>query len=107
GALLNPQDGEVDSASLVRALAAAAASDTASVRTGVEVRALTSGETAVVLDTSAGEVRARSLLLATNAYTRQLVPSTPIAPVRGQMLASAPAPEVAIDRPTYANRGFQ
>ena len=54
-------------------------------------------------------VRARALVLATNAYAAQLVPAleTLIVPRRGQMLATAPL-EVRFDpRPVYANYGYQ
>jgi len=54
-------------------------------------------------------VRARSLVLATNAYAPRLVPALGdlIVPRRGQMLATAPL-EVRFDpRPAYANYGYQ
>lgn len=53
--------------------------------------------------------RARTLVLATNAYTPRLLPHLAplIAPRRGQMLATAPLDEVITTRPTYANWGYQ
>ncbi|HEV2105079.1 MAG TPA: FAD-dependent oxidoreductase [Candidatus Eisenbacteria bacterium] len=53
--------------------------------------------------------RARTLVLATNAYTPQLVPQLAplIAPRRGQVLVTAPLPEVIAPRPAYAHWGYQ
>ncbi len=52
---------------------------------------------------------ARTLVLATNAYTPQLLPhlGSLIAPRRGQMLATAPLAEVVTTRPVYAHWGYQ
>ena len=54
-------------------------------------------------------VRARTLVLATNAYVPQLVPALKplIMPRRGQMLATAPLAVRLDTRPVYANYGYQ
>jgi len=54
--------------------------------------------------TSRGLVRARTLVLATNAWTSRLCPALArlIAPRRGQMLATAPLGREVAPRPTYA-----
>ncbi len=46
------------------------------------------------------------MILATNAWTVELLPSIPITPVRAQMLASAPAPPL-IPCPVYAHWGHR
>jgi len=53
--------------------------------------------------------RARTLVLATNAYTPTLVPNLApiIAPRRGQMIATVPLDETITTRPTYAHWGYQ
>jgi gamma-glutamylputrescine oxidase len=59
----------------------------------------------------AGEhvARARTLVLATNAFTPRLLPhlAPVIAPRRGQVLATAPLDVVVTTRPTYAHWGYQ
>ena len=59
----------------------------------------------------AGErvARARTLVLATNAFTPKLLPhlGAVIAPRRGQMLATAPLGVQITTRPTYAHWGYQ
>lgn len=60
-----------------------------------------------VLRTRSGDVTAGKVLLATNAYTRHFLPSMPIVPRRGQMLATARLPHVVAPFPMYADRGYQ
>ena len=59
--------------------------------------------------TSRGVVRARTLVLATNAYTPRLCPALAplIAPRRGQIVATAPLGREVVSRPTYAHWGYQ
>jgi glycine/D-amino acid oxidase-like deaminating enzyme len=59
---------------------------------------------------AAGRVaRARTLVLATNAYTPRLLPhlATLIGPRRGQMMATAPLADVVTTRPVYAHWGYR
>lgn len=53
--------------------------------------------------------RARTLVLATNAFTPKLVPGLApiIAPRRGQVIATAPLDVTVTRRPTYAHWGYQ
>ena len=59
--------------------------------------------------TPAGLVRARTLVLATNAYAPRLCEPLArlIAPRRGQMLSTAPLEREVAPCPTYANWGYQ
>jgi gamma-glutamylputrescine oxidase len=47
------------------------------------------------------------VILATNAYTPQLVPSVKIQPIRAQMLATAPESTSVTDMPVYSNFGYR
>ena len=47
------------------------------------------------------------VILATNAYTPQLVPSVKIQPTRAQMLATAPESTSVTDMPVYSNFGYR
>lgn len=53
--------------------------------------------------------RARTLVLAMNAFTPRLVPhlAAVLAPRRGQVVATAPLPEMVFTRPAYAHYGYQ
>ncbi|NOT32700.1 MAG: FAD-binding oxidoreductase [Candidatus Eisenbacteria bacterium] len=59
--------------------------------------------------TAHGVVRARTVVIATNAYAPKLVPalSRLIAPRRGQLLCTAPIDRTIAARPTYAHWGYQ
>lgn len=103
-----PDDGELDPARFVRGVGAAACA--AGVRLHEESRvtrldAPAPGEVRAV--TAGGEVRASLALVATNAAAGELLPffADKVDPVRGQMLATAPAP-VLFDCPVYADHGY-
>ena len=105
-ALFNPRDGELDPAAAVERLVGGAPLD--SVAEGATVNTiepLAGG--GVRLETTAGVVSAGAVVLATNAYTSALLPNAPIAPVRGQMLASAPEPRRLFSCPVYSHWGYR
>lgn len=94
-------DGELHPVRWVRGLAAAAVTKGARIHESTRVDAVVSGEAR----TATGVVRAGAIVLCTNAYTAHLATSR-VRPVRGQMLATAPAAHV-FARPAYANRGYR
>lgn len=103
--LVNPRDGEVDPAAVVGALARLA--PLGAIREGVNVTAIQAGSTDVIVHAGASECRAGRVILATNAYTPQLLPQVAIQPRRGQMLASAPDAARLCDLPTYSHFGYR
>jgi len=94
-------DGELHPVRWVRGLAAAAVKKGARIHESTRVDAVASG----VARTATGVVRANAVVLCTNAYTAHLATSR-VRPVRGQMLATAPAAP-AFTRPAYAKRGYR
>jgi gamma-glutamylputrescine oxidase len=103
--LLNPRDGEVDPVALVAALARQARPG--AIREGVEVTALEPRRREVVVRAGEASCEAGLVILATNAYTAQLVPSVGIRPVRAQMQAAAPVAATVCDGPTYSHFGYR
>jgi glycine/D-amino acid oxidase-like deaminating enzyme len=103
--LINPRDGEIDPAAMVAALARQAGDR--AIREGVYVTALDSRRRGVIV--TAGEVQceAGAVILATNAYSAQLVPSVKIQPIRAQMVATGPDPSPIADMPVYSNFGYR
>jgi glycine/D-amino acid oxidase-like deaminating enzyme len=101
--LFNPADGEIDPLRLVRALAEP---HRARIVEGCPVTALEDGATSVHVHAERGSVEASAAVVATNAWTAQLLPQLPIRPVRAQMLATAPA-MVSIGSPAYAEWGHR
>ena len=103
--LINPRDGECDPAALVGAIARQA--KTGAIREGVEVTALESRRHGVLVAAGDAHCEAGVVILATNAYTPQLVPSVKIQPTRAQMLATASQSRELVDLPVYSHYGFR
>ena len=103
--LTNPGDGEVTPSLLVGAFARLAPAG--SVREGVEVTGIQAGNGDVLVQAGNRECRAGCVILATNAYTPQLLPQVPIQPRRAQMLASKPEATRLVERPTYSHFGYR
>lgn len=104
-----PEDGTVHPVKFLHGVALEAA------RRGVRLFAHSAVQTARwqnnVWDVTANGhvVHARTLVLATNAYTPKLVPALGaiIAPRRGQVIATEPLDAELSQRPTYAHYGYQ
>lgn len=103
--LINPRDGEVDPAAVVGALARQAPRE--AIREGVGVTAIEAGSSGVLVHAGVAECRAGVVILATNAYTPQLLPQVGIQPRRAQMLASEPDRARLSDLPTYSHFGYR
>lgn len=104
--LMNPRDGEANPAAIVGALARQSPRGT--IREGVSVTAIETGSGSEVLVHADGaECRAGCVILATNAYTPQLLAEIAIQPRRAQMLASAPDAARLSSVPTYSNFGYR
>jgi gamma-glutamylputrescine oxidase len=92
--IVNPRDGELFPADAVGALAADC--PVGSIFEEVELT-----------DLEQPPIAADEVILATNASTGQLVEDIPIAPVRAQMLATAPFGTRVAERPTYSDHGYR
>ena len=103
--LVNPRDGEIDPAAMVATLARQARSG--SIREGVGVTSIAPRGVDVTVRAGEAECTAGVVILATNAYTRELVPSVRIEPTRAQMLATAPLTRHVADMPVYSNYGYR
>jgi len=100
--LLSPRDGEVNPTRLVAALARRA--PPGSIREGVGVTAIESGG---VVHADEATCRAGAVVVATNAYTAEVLPQVDIEPNRAQMLATEPERARVAEHPTYSHRGYR
>lgn len=109
GGTFNPGDGEIHPVRYVRGLAQAAERKGARIFEGTRVTKVETAATSVTLATEKGRLTAPMLLLASNAYTALLHPyfADSIVGMRGQMLATEPAPQRLIPAPVYADYGFE
>jgi glycine/D-amino acid oxidase-like deaminating enzyme len=103
--LLDPRAGEHNPVETVLALASF--TPAGAVRDGVEVTRLETSSAGVRVEAAGRECQAEVVVLATNAYTPTLVPEVRIAPVRGQMAATAPLAGTVSSATTSRDRGFQ
>jgi len=103
--LVNPRDGEVDPAAMVAALARQARPG--AILEGVGVTAVQPRSHDVLVTAGDVQCEAGVVILATNGYTSELVPSVKIQPTRAQMLATAPEPRDLVDMPVYSHYGYR
>jgi len=102
-AAIYAEDGEMHPVRFVRGLADAA--ETLGARIHEVTNVIEVHPDRVV--TTNGTVRAGAVVVCTNAYSRHVLADVRIAPVRGQMLATAPLAERVFPRPVYAHRGYR
>jgi gamma-glutamylputrescine oxidase len=101
-------DGELDPTRFVRGVARAAINRGVALYENSPVLALDAPAPGdVTVRTAGGEVRAQIALLCTNAWAGELAPwlANKVDPVRGQMLATAPVPQL-FPCPVYADHGY-
>ena len=103
--LLNPRDGEADPSAVVAALARQARAG--AIREGVGVTALEPRRGDVIVAAGETTCEAGIVVLATNGYTSQLVPSVKIQPTRAQIAATAPVAKRVVDIPVYSDYGYR
>ncbi|TMC51630.1 MAG: FAD-binding oxidoreductase [Chloroflexi bacterium] len=103
--LINPRDGEIDPSAMVAALARQAGAG--AIREGVDVTSLVAHRRGVTITAGEDVCEAGVVILATNAYTPQLVPAVKIQPTRAQMVATAPESKSITDMPVYSNFGYR
>jgi gamma-glutamylputrescine oxidase len=108
-AFVTAEDGEIDPVRFLHGVAAAAVRHGARLYEKSPVTLARWSAGLWTVHTPDGEVRARTVVIASNAYAPRLVPAlTPlIAPRRGQMLATAPLGREISPRPTYAHWGYR
>lgn len=105
GGIYYAGNAEIQPACFVRGVARALPPGTVYERSAVTV--VTPAERGWQVETGGGRVRAPAVILATNAYSRRLLPDVPIVPTRGQVLSTVPLEGVVIPFPMYADRGYQ
>ncbi|MGB5896820.1 MAG: glycine oxidase ThiO [Geitlerinemataceae cyanobacterium] len=97
-----PEDAQVDNRSLVRSLSAAARELGVTLKEGVTVEGILQKQGKVIgVQTSAGVEKAQHYVLATGAWSNDLLP-IPVVPKKGQML-SVRSPELTLKRVLFGS----
>jgi glycine/D-amino acid oxidase-like deaminating enzyme len=103
----NPLEGAVDSGMLMRALLAKVQGEGVDVRFNAPVEAWEDHASGVELQLAGGAaVKAARAVIATNGYTRRLVPGTDILPGRGQVVLTSPIPGLKLKGTFHLDEGY-
>lgn len=73
---------------------------------GTEVSAISENENAVRLKTDNFDISAAKLIIATNAFTKNLIPDIDLVPVRGQILLTEPIENLKLKGTFHYDEGF-
>ena len=73
---------------------------------GTEVSAISENEGAVQVKTNNFEISADKLIIATNAFTKDLIPDIELVPVRGQILLTEPIENLKLKGTFHYDEGF-
>lgn len=108
-ALLSSEDGELHPVRLIHGVARAAEAHGVRMHGHTALRSARWSGGLWTAEVERGTVRARTLVLCTNAFTPQLCPALGdlIVPRRGQMLSTAPIGREVAPYPTYAQYGYR
>ncbi|HEY6409626.1 MAG TPA: FAD-binding oxidoreductase [Ktedonobacteraceae bacterium] len=114
GGIYHAQAGELQPARFVSGLALLAQQAGVIFHNASPVSGITQEKDGVLLDTPKGQLRARALVLATNAWLPDMGAllgatwlSRCITPIRGQVIATEPISESIFPNPCSANEGYQ
>ena len=100
-------EGPLDSGALMRCLLAKAVGEGVLFRSGAEVTGFEEGTQDVLIRLGNGdELRTSQVVVATNAYTHDLLPHLPVVPARGQVLLTHPIPGLALKGTYHYDEGF-
>jgi gamma-glutamylputrescine oxidase len=106
GGLYYAGNGELNPGGFLRGLASRL-SGHITIYEGSEVAGLQRQNGSWKVRSRSGTVSAATVLITTNGYTSRLLPELPVAPKRGQVLATAPLDRVIVPFPMYASHGYQ
>lgn len=103
----NPLEGAVDSGMLMRTLLRKVQGEGVDVRYKAPVAGWEDGPGGVNIRMAEGKaVQARCVVVATNGYTRALVPASDIAPGRGQVLLTSVVPGLQLNGTFHKEEGY-
>ncbi len=108
-AIFQPDDFGIDPVALVQALIENAPDDRVRLFAPAEVFAIQSANGKLLVEARGVSIACEQVALCTNAYSPLITPyfSDKVAPVRAQILLTAPLSHRVIDRLAYANYGYE
>jgi glycine/D-amino acid oxidase-like deaminating enzyme len=102
----NKYEGQIDTGKMMIALVSKVQGLGISVFNNCRVQKIESNLNEQVLITAQGKFRANSIILATNAFSTELIPELDVIPGRGQVLITEPIKGLKIKGSFHYNRGY-
>lgn len=106
GLIVNKKEGQIDTGRMMTELQKLAQSKGILILNRVEVERLEDSGQSVDLLTSAGEIRARKVIVATNGFASQLLNLKDVKPARAQVLVTKPIKDLRIKGTFHYDEGF-
>lgn len=102
----NTLEGQIDTGKLITRLHALAVAQEIHFIFGIEVLALQSNLYHVAVQTQAGFLKAKHVLICTNGFARQFLPNRDINPARAQVLVTTPIPDLKVKGTFHYQEGY-
>ncbi|SDM25042.1 Glycine/D-amino acid oxidase [Daejeonella rubra] len=102
----NKYEGQIDTGKMMKALLSKVQGMGITVFNNCQVQKIESNSNDQLLITNQGKFQTRSIILATNALSKELIPDLDVIPGRGQVLITEPIPGLKIKGSFHYNRGY-
>jgi glycine/D-amino acid oxidase-like deaminating enzyme len=104
--IFNAYEGKIDAGKMMQTLIAKARNVGVDVFFGAEVLAYQMQKTQVKISGEHFEINAKKILIATNAFAKQLLPNISIVPGRGQVLITKPIQNIKFNSTFHYQKGY-
>lgn len=104
--IFNAYEGKIDAGKMMQALIAKARSFGVEIFFGAEVLAYQTQNNQVKISGKNFEINAKKILIATNAFAKQLLPNLSIVPGRGQVLITKPIQNIKFNSTFHYQKGY-
>jgi gamma-glutamylputrescine oxidase len=104
--IYNPFEGQIHTGHMMRTLLHKVYETDTIVLNNCEVTEIINEDTGISIKTGQGNFKAGKVILATNAFARQLFPELQVTPGRGQVLVTKPIPNLKLKGTYHFNGGY-
>ncbi len=104
--IFNAYEGKIDAGKMMKTLIAKARSLGVEIFFGAEVLAYQTQNKQVKISGAHFEINAKKILIATNAFAKQLIPNLSIVPGRGQVLITKPIQNIKFNSTFHYQKGY-
>ncbi|MCA1761666.1 MAG: NAD(P)/FAD-dependent oxidoreductase [Cryomorphaceae bacterium] len=104
--IVNREEGILDTGLMMKNLNLLARESGVNIFNGVQVNSVSQSSGGALLETSAGEVRTGTCVVATNGLARQLLPELDVSPCRAQVLITSPIADLKLNGAFHHDKGY-